>query len=305
MATCEFCKNTIQDKMPCPYCGTVIAAATATFVYGQTHNQTYGCEIRVTNKYIIVRSVSKKELAATTGAAAGGGILGALIAGGINGAIKKCYGYYDLVDVQKAIFPYHNNSYKKDTAIKIINKDGTDFIIHFNLNGLLFSAKTARTFAEGLTKAGVYVENGSASNYGHIFCAQPFVNENTFGTRVCQSAASFVQLDQRQFVAPSNTAAATSTPYQTVPQMSEPQVSTVNQNSANTDNQVSAASEDAFVKQPVAPAQVAKICPGCGKQLDKLSRFCSNCGHAFTDIESTNETNSVPEWNADQWKNQW
>ena len=162
-------QKSTSPKSPCPYCGNIVAAATATFVYGQTQKQSYGCEIRVTNKYIIVRSVSKKELAATTGAAAGGGLLGAFIAGGINGAIKKCYGFYDLIDIQKAIFPYHNNTYKKDTAVKIINKDGTDFIIHFNLNGLLFSAKTARTFAEGLTKAGVYVENGSASNYGHIY----------------------------------------------------------------------------------------------------------------------------------------
>ena len=84
--------------------------------------------------------------------------------------------------------------------------------------------------------------------------------------------------------------------------MAEPQASIVNPNIVNIDNQTSTVNEDCFVKQPV---EEIKVCPGCGKQLDKSSRFCSNCGHAFADIESTNETKSVPEWNVDQWKSQW
>ena len=298
MATCEFCKNTIQDKMPCPHCGTVIAAATATFVYGQTKKQTLGCEIRVTDKYIIVRSISKKEAAATFGAtvaSVGFGVFGVLAAAGINKMTnKKCYGYYDLVDVQKAIFPYHNDVYQKDTsAIKIINKDGTDFIVHFFRN-----AEIARAFAEGLAKAGVYVENGSASNYGHVFCSQPFVDENTFGTRVCQSAAAFVQLNKRQFVVSSNTAATASNQYQVMPQMAQPQAST-------SEKQTTVENNSFDTKQVAACAEEIRVCPGCGKQLDKPTRFCTSCGYAFAEIESTSETKSVPERNADQWKSQW
>ena len=298
MATCEFCKNTIQDKMPCPYCGTVIATAIATFVYGQTKKQTHACEVVVTDKYIIVRSISKKEAAATIGAtvaSVGFGVLGVLAAAGINKMTnKKCYGYYDLADVQKAIFPYHNDIYQKEaSAIKIINKDGTDFIIHLNRN-----AEIARTFAEGLAKAGVYVENGSASNYGHVFCSQPFVDENTFGTRVCQSAAAFVQLDKRQFVVSSNTAETASNQYQVMPQMVQPQ--------ATTSEKLPTIENNSFdTKQVAACTEGIKVCPGCGKQFDKPARFCTGCGHAFAKIESTSETKSVPEWNADQWESQW
>lgn len=280
-ASCEFCKNPLQPKTSCPHCGNIVAEAVATFVYGQTKKQATTCEIRVTDKYIIVRSVSKKELATATGAAASAGFLGALIAEGINGTIKKCYGYYDLREIQKAIFPYRNSIYKKDTALKIVNKDGTDFLLYFNMNGLLFSAKAARNFAAGLARVGVYIENGASANYGAVFCARPFVDENTLGRRVCASAASFVQLDPRQFVVSADTAGA-------------------NQGTAQTSqaHAPTAAPTSASVGE-------GKACPECGKRLEQSARFCDCCGHAFAETESAAEPEPASGWDAEQWKNRW
>lgn len=157
-----------------------------------------------------------------------------------------------MTDIQKAIFPYHNNTYKKDTAVKIINKDGSDFIIHFNLNGLLFSAKTARTFVEGLAKVGIHIENGSASNYGYLFCSQPFVDENAFGTRVCQSAAPFVQLDPRQFVVPStNTVTSGTGSYQGMSQETQPFTPTVVQYPIEIEKQVTSENSSSSENQNV------------------------------------------------------
>lgn len=319
MANCEFCKNMLQPKSACPCCGTVISSATATFIYGQSDKASSGCAINVTNKFLIIRSVSKSELASMTGAASMG-LIGAVIGEAINSSIKKVYAYYDLTEIQKVIYPYHNYKLKKDTAIKFVNRDGTDFIIVLNMNGL-FSPKAARNFVNGLMKVGLQVEDGSAVNHGYEFCSHPFVNESTFSTRVCSSAATFVQHGQKQFIAPviSNNQFSNSAPQGYQPPI---QAQTVNQPNLNRQPfeqpvpRVTPQPTPSIAEQPVQynvntvkePAKVddsSKLCPGCGKQVTVSDKFCGNCGHAIQrDSESGKETETAT-WNVDKWKNQW
>ena len=96
MAFCEFCKAEGQKTGTCAYCGTVYYTAGVTFIYGQTEKDSYGSEFRLTNKYLIVRSVSKAEMAGNVTAGAAFGLLGACAATAVDSARKNSYGLYDL-----------------------------------------------------------------------------------------------------------------------------------------------------------------------------------------------------------------
>ena len=214
MQSCEFCNNQGQKTGSCAYCGTVYYTAGVTFIYGRTEKESFGREIRISDKYLIVRSVSTGEMLGNTTVAAFG-LVGALAASAIDSARQKMYAFYDLQEVERVIYPYKTNTLKKDTAFKFINKDGTDFVINFNLNGL-FCGKVAKAFADALAKTRLRVVDGSQTTYP-CCCMNPFVNKDTFGTRVSSSAATFVKMVTGHFVAPPiNGAAAPQQPKQPV-----------------------------------------------------------------------------------------
>lgn len=334
MAFCDFCKAEGQKTGTCAYCGTVYYTAGVTFIYGQTEKESYGSEFRLTDKYLIVRSVSKAEMAGNVTAGAAFGLIGALAATAVDSARKKNYGFYDLQELQKVIYPYHTNSLKKDTAFKFVNKDGSDFVLNFNLNGL-FSGKAAKNFADTLVKVGIYVENGAGTQYPFC-CMNPFVNQTTFGTRVCPSAATFVKMTDQQFIAqPISNVAQTQQPVQPVqqpvyqvpvqqpvqpvqqtpvqPVVSKPVQQPVYQEPVKSVESApvsaSAPAVDTSAWQsawqtPVAAANVEEkkpeqiMCSTCGSMNSATARFCSKCGTAFA-------TQQQSSFSVDDWKNKW
>lgn len=321
MAFCEFCKAEGQKTGTCAYCGTVYYTAGVTFIYGQTEKDSYGSEFRLTNKYLIVRSVSKAEMAGNVTAGAAFGLIGALAATAVDSARKKSYGFYDLQDLQKVIYPYHTNSLKKDTAFKFINKDGSDFVLNFNLNGM-FCGKAAKNFADALVKVGVFVENGTGSKYPFC-CMNPFVNQATFAARVCQSAATFVKMTDEQFIAPPISVGAQTHQTQAAPQgYSQP----VQQ--APIQQPIYQTPVEPVQQTPVQPAPVVEttptpavnaawqaawqasavpveekkteqiMCSTCGSMNSSAARFCSKCGTPFASSQQ-------PALSIDDWKNKW
>lgn len=319
MAFCEFCKAEGQKTGTCAYCGTVYYTAGVTFIYGQTEKESYGSEFRLTDKYLIVRSVSNGEMLGNVTAGAAFGLIGALAATAVDSARKKNFGFYDLHDLQKVIYPYHTKSLKKDTAFKFINKDGTDFVLNFNLNGM-FSGKAAKNFADILVKNGIFVEDGSKTNYG-VCCMKPFVNKDTFGTRVCQSAATFVKMTEQQFIAAPISGAATvqqPTSAQTVqqpvyqqppvqpvqPQPVEPVYQPVYQEPSVPSVNASAWQSAWNTPVNVAPVEEKKVnqvmCYTCGSMNNEGARFCSKCGTQLQAEPEAPTTSPI-----DAWKNRW
>lgn len=305
MAFCEFCKAEGQKTGTCAYCGTVYYTAGVTFIYGQTEKDSYGSEFRLTNKYLIVRSVSKAEMAGNVTAGAAFGLIGALAATAVDSARKKSYGFYDLQDLQKVIYPYHTNSLKKDTAFKFINKDGSDFVLNFNLNGM-FSGKAAKNFAEALVKVGVFVENGAGSKYP-FYCINPFVNQATFATRVCQSAATFVKMTEQQFIDPPIFGGTQTNQVQATPQgYSQPVQQAPVQPTLFVEPiptaAVNASAWQAAWQTPTTPVEEKKteqiMCSTCGSMNSSAARFCSKCGTPFA-------SNQQPAFSVDDWKNKW
>ena len=306
MAFCEFCKTEGQKSGQCACCGTVYYTAGVTFIYGLTEKDSHGCEFRLTNKYLIVRSVSNGEMIGNVSAGAAFGVIGMLAASAVDAARQKCYGFYDLQDLQKVIYPYCTNSMKKETAFKFVNKDGTDFILNFNLNGL-FSAKAARGFAEALGKVGIYIENGAGIKHS-VCCTNPFVNKETFGVRVCQSAATFVKMVNKQFVAPATSGSAPAQqpvapqpvyqappvqPIQSVP--IQPAVASV-----DTSAWQSAWGEAVTVPPVEENTEKNNMCSTCGAMNKDNARFCSKCGTPFQTSQESPVASAV-----DAWKDKW
>lgn len=279
MAFCEFCKAEGQKTGTCAYCGTVYYTAGVTFIYGQTEKDSYSSEIRLTNKYLIVRSVSKAEMVGNIAAASAVGLIGGLAATAVDSARKKSYGFYDLQDLQKVIYPYHTNSLKKDTAFKFINRDGSDFVLNFNLNGM-FNGNAANNFAGALVKVGVFLENGAESKYP-FYCMNPFVNQATFATRVCQSAAAFVKMTDEQFIAYPISGGTQTNQAQTAlqdysqPVQLAPVVETIPTPAVN-------ASAWQTPPVPVEDKKTEQVmCSTCGSMNSNVARFCSKCGTPF------------------------
>ena len=291
MDTCEFCKTEGQKTGTCVYCGTVHYTAGVTFIYGQTEKDSYGCEFRLTNKYLIVRDLSNAEMAGNATAAAAFGLIGAFVATAVNSVRKKHYGFYDLRDIQKVIYPYHTKSLKKDTAFKFINKDGSDFILNFNLNGL-FSGNAAKKFADLLVKVGVFIENGAGMKYPFC-CMKPFVNKATFATRVCQSASMFVKMTNEQFIA-----TPISMEDQTV-QQTPIQHSPVIE--ANLGADATVAWQNAWQTPPIHKEErkvETVLCTVCGSTNSIGVRFCATCGAPLT-------SSCQPASSVDEWKRKW
>lgn len=217
MDICKLCKTEGETAGKCSKCGNSYFNGVADFIYGKIEKESTGCECILTNKYLIVRHISRKEMLGSTTAVAAGGLLGAAVAGAVQKARKFTYGFYDLKEIDKVVYPFNAKGIKTDTAFKFILKDGSDFILHFDLNGM-FCKKVAKNFLKSLETAGIKAEQGSSEKQPQC-CQKPFVNKENFFLHVAHSAGKFVQLAEGQFIAPPCTADGSTTPLpETAPQ---------------------------------------------------------------------------------------
>ena len=269
MATCKLCKNKIEKSGICPYCGTEYLNTSVIFIYGQSYRESSQASVCVTDKYLTVKKFSSFEGFLNVLSARLFGALGLLIVGGLLSLRKKHYAYYDLRDVQKVIYPYLTDKLKKEVALKFVNKDGSDFVLRIDT---LSAKKNCRAFAETLASLGVYVEDGSASTH-QVHCERPFVNAQTFYTRICPSAATFVQMGKKQFVAQpiSNNAFVNQQQNSYYQQVTPtPVMATPNQNQAYQIPNI------AYAPNPVV--QTVKVCHNCGAEVKPTAKFCTKCG---------------------------
>ena len=265
MAFCKFCKAEGQKTGQCAYCGTGIVTGSATFIYGASEKDSYACEFQVTNKYLILRGVSKAEMAGNVTAGAAFGLIGAAVATATDAARQKTYAFYDLQDLQKVVHPYHTARLKKDTAFRFVNKDGTDFVLNFDLNGL-FSGKSAKTFATCFAQTGVPMTADTVA-VNPCCCHHPYLTAQTFAVRVCASAVPFVRLDAKHQPVPPMGAAV-----QPVQAPVQP------------------------VQAPVQPVERV-VCPRCGRETERKN-FCMLCGQPLTQPDA-------PTTVASDWLNKW
>lgn len=214
MAHCEFCKNEHDRKQACPYCGTPLFSVVGDVIYGATEREVVPAELTLTDRFLILRRVTAGETMGTAAAGAAFGMIGVLVASAAEGARKKLYAYYDLREVQKFIYPYHTAVLKKDVAVKLVNRDGTDMVFKF-------PPRAAKQFVERLQSISVYVENGVGTQYTAC-CMAPFVDAKSYALRVCHAAGAFVRIEGEQFVAPPIESTYTDAAWAATPSVTEP-----------------------------------------------------------------------------------
>ena len=244
--SCVLCKNAEVKSVTkdgkksavCPICGEILYAPVDAYLcYGDRKSKRVDVLFTVSDRYIFFHKLKgfERPIYAL-------GIIGGIILAAIVRTFKENrmpYSFIDLNDVDRIIAPYKNKKYKKDDAMKVIMKDGTDFIIKT-------SSVSIMPTANFLSKSGVKLVDGTSLHHGETFCERPyFVAPNTIGRSVAPSAASKIKMMKKNFVAPavahtavtSNSAAqvfaqafgksSSATPSQTAQSHSQPQPSAV------------------------------------------------------------------------------
>lgn len=256
MANCEYCKGVNADKSGCPNCGRYLRRFDEVQIISGTNSATEIARLSMTDKYMMIHRTSggEKTIAASFG------LIGSLAASALSSG--TLYGFYDLKEMEKVIFPYHNKKFKKNNALKIVNKDGSDLIIK-SVIGAVGMDKIAECFAA----CGVFVQDGTNMDFGKDFCVRPFVDKKTMGSRICPSAVPFVKPVRGNFYAES-----VSGVLNTAPKSAPVEVKVAEEPKPISVETVPAHKEET-VTEPTF-----KFCYNCGKRLDIDDMFCSGCG---------------------------
>ncbi|MDO4608215.1 MAG: zinc ribbon domain-containing protein [Clostridia bacterium] len=290
MPQCEYCRKETQKQKVCPDCGTTIYSAMGKIICGPTAKDMSYCSIAVTDKNIIISRMSKGEVNAKRYSGAGG-LIGVLIVDAATTKTREC-GYYPLKNIQKGIFPYLATGIKKKNAIKLINNDGTDFILIVDQPTFYDSVwKALKKTVAAIGERIPLMEDGSNTNFGNTICTKPYVTLENFDKIKPEYAASAsavstapapqqtsVTQPQPVVVTPLETASnATAAPKAN----SSPVTITCNNCGCNTPLNSKFCNKCGSKIEVEQPKEA--LCLQCGKKLNDDSKFCHYCGAPVID----------------------
>ena len=291
MARCDFCKAAELVGGTCPNCGRILCNFEECHIISGTNASTELARISITDKYMMLYIRGAGRTIAT----ASFGLVGALASEVLSSGNR--YGFYDLKELEKVIYPYRNSKFKKDNALKIVNKDGSDMIIK-QVIGAVGMNKLAACFKA----AGVSIDS-SCTDYGKVFCNKPFVDKKTMAARICPSALSFVKPVKGNFAAeaiggvkpvskpepaPAPEPAPTPAPEPAPTPVPAPAPTPVKKEEPPkviyvppvvSEPEVKIMPQEPVLVQPVQEeAPTFKFCYKCGRKLAADDIFCGRCG---------------------------
>ena len=275
MARCDFCKSAELVGATCPNCGRILCNYEECHIISGTKGSTELARISITDKYMMLYIKSTGRVVAT----ASFGLLGALASEVLSSGTR--YGFYDFQEIEKVIYPYRNSKFKKNNALKIVNKDGSDMIIK-QVIGAVSMEKLAACFKAG----GVKIDS-SCTDYGKVFCSKPFVDKKTMGARICPSALGFVRPVKGNFAAESVSGVAATTsvpPIKEEPVKAEPvkpepvKPEPVKPEPVKKEEPPKVIYVPPTVSEPEKKEPAFKFCYKCGMKLDAEDVFCRKCG---------------------------
>lgn len=296
MTVCDYCQTQTQKTDYCPNCGTTLYTAGGKIFYGSTAKDVSGCEVAITDKYLIIRKVSGAE---SKGAAVGRafGLLGYLTAEVASQKVRP-HGFYDLSIFKKGIFPYQNNGIKKKNAIKLITNDGKDFILLFDKPGFVDgTSKVIKKMVERIRTAIPMVEDGTGRHHGDHYCVNPYVTLDTFDkvkagytppSPKAETPAPSRQTSEPYPPVRSHTPVTPtqpSTPITPAAPITPPQPSTPVdhvapvQPSAPITPPVPQQKEFDTSQNAKQPKVLRRPCPNCGNFVLETNKFCNECGN--------------------------
>ena len=80
-----------------------------------------------------------------------------------------------IENIYYIIYPYRNSEIKKNLAAKIVNKDGTDCILLFNV-GDLAGGRSAKKYMSAFDRLGIPIKNGLDWDFGNRYCDHRFLD---------------------------------------------------------------------------------------------------------------------------------
>ncbi len=238
MSFCDFCKSADTFAGICPNCGKYLFGNEKCRVISGITASSELATISLTNKYMFLNARSTAEKVATSTL----GLLGIFLYAIFRPHNR--YGFYDLREIERVIYPYRNKKLKNNMALKIVNKDGSDMIIKQVRGGI-----DMNRLVTYFQKAGVKIDS-SCVEYGNVFCAAPFVDKKTMARRICPSAAGFVRQVKGNFVAKPICGVEKSTQTQF----------------------------NIWKAETSTREQIGKKCYKCGAKLASDDLFCGKCG---------------------------
>ncbi|MCC8029666.1 MAG: hypothetical protein LIO75_07730 [Lachnospiraceae bacterium] len=192
LTKCKYCGNQMEKHAVCPYCGMVLDVEnSAVLIYGSSLKDRVEVSVILTERYIIVR---KQMNSAVQAGMRQFGLVGSLVAEGINSAKAKPCGFYDLREVYSVIYPYRAKGIRKNTGMKFINVDNSEFILTFQ------NKKIARKMCGYFQQIGIWVYYAEDQRFDKIYCQKMFVNRETCDKRICYSAGGFVQRSEGVYI---------------------------------------------------------------------------------------------------------
>lgn len=285
MENCCYCKSSIQNGAVCAHCGKIIYTAGGKIIYGKTIKDIIDCEVTITDKYLIIRKVSKAEVRGTRMGNAGG-LVGAIIAEAAKSPEEKPHGFYLLGNIAKGIYPYRASGIKRNNAIKLINKDSTDFILIFDKPGFIDgTARVLKKMVDNIRSSVKVVEDGSRLNFGAVLCANPYVTIDTLDKI---KATPMVSAQSEPVAEPAPASAPANAPASQQPQQPiitpEPKNYSKDTVTAPTKIRCVKCGNFVFADRNFCNKCGTKIvhekrCIRCGKLLEEEDVYCSYCGY--------------------------
>lgn len=190
---CFACKTAEIKNNTCPNCGKFIFTETEVDLILSNSNRRTTVRISCSDRYMIIHKAKHFEKSNNGLGIIGGAVVSAVVLTAKDG--KMPYGFYGLHEMQKVIFPYKNRKLKKDRAIKIIFRDGSDMI-------LVLWRDMLPKLRDLFENQGIEIVDGTNLDHGDTYCIKPLVNDDTVGVRVCADIAPHIKMMKGNFIAP-------------------------------------------------------------------------------------------------------
>ncbi len=263
MPVCASCGKQIAVADQCPDCGTELYYSVGQIVCGAGDENACPCAIHLTDKYIILARMTKKEVLARRYSGSLG-MIGALAVHGTTDSKQRKIGYYRYSDIAKGIFPFISTATKKKNAMKLITHDGKELILIVDQPGFWDSQwKALKKTVEIIRQRIPETEDGEKKNFGSNVCGNPLVTVDNFDSVLPTSPVAPNVTEAPVPPAPKAPEAPAAPPAPKAPEAPA----------------APPAPKAKVAAEPKAPRNHGEsLCPDCGSILEDGVKFCERCG---------------------------
>lgn len=174
MQRCKFCGRALPSSGDCSDCGKLVATGAAILIYGKAAPDLLSGDFYLTERKLLIRHQSAGYFFGQMASRAMFGAVGSLVFDSATKVKPEDIAGFRIENVHYIIYPYRNIKLKKNKAVKIVNKDGTDCILSFD-TGSLMDGKRVEKYMEAFDGLGIPIKDGFDWDFGDRYCDHPFL----------------------------------------------------------------------------------------------------------------------------------